>query len=98
MRLFPGVRDFEHRFEVGAWMALDVASQRLEHQDPMATADHLGMHRESVNAFADSIVEIVEIAGPYFIYRTRRCEPVLDSRAAGHVFEGGKIVESPGER
>ena len=72
MRLLPGVGDFEHRFELDAGMALDVANEPLEHQDSMAAADDLGMHRECVNALADSIVEIIEIAGPDFVHRARR--------------------------
>ena len=69
MRLFPGSGDFEHRFELDAAMTLDVANQALEHEQTMAAADHLGMHRERVYAFADPIVKIIEIAGPDFVHR-----------------------------
>jgi hypothetical protein len=72
MRLFPGSGDFEHRFELDAAMTLDVANQTLEHEQTMAAADYLRMHRERIYAFADMVVKIIEVAGPDFVYRRRR--------------------------
>ena len=52
MGLPPFGGDFEHREEFDARMVPDVTYQALEHQQAMAAADHLRMHRQRVHAFA----------------------------------------------
>src|SRR5260370_18494140 len=69
--------------------------QPVEHQQTMAAADYLRMHRQTIHALADEIAQVIEIAGPSFVNLRRRREPLVH---AEEPLESGEVVESPGDR